>query len=89
MSNAADEEFKPLDDQKLKKLVYGYVQEYLDKLAEEAQELTEEQKEQLQNEINQKQEQESDYVIVQNEEIANKDYDFHFSDIPYVPETDQ
>lgn len=64
MSNAADEEFKPLDDQKLKKLVYGYVQEYLDKLAEEAQELTEEQKEQLQNEINQKQEQESDYVIV-------------------------
>ena len=64
MSNAADEEFKPLDDQKLKKLVYGYVQEYLDKLAEEAQELTDEQKEQLQNEINQKQEQESDYVIV-------------------------
>ena len=64
MSNAADEELKPLDDQKLKKLVYGYVQEYLDKLAEEAQELTEEQKEQLQNEINQKQEQESDYVIV-------------------------
>ncbi len=64
MSNAADEEFKPLDDQKLKKLVYGYVQEYLDKVAEEAQELTEEQKEQLQNEINQKQEQESDYVIV-------------------------
>ena len=64
MSNAADEELKPLDDQKLKKLVYGYVQEYLDKLAEEAQELTEEQKQQLQNEINQKQEQESDYVIV-------------------------